>query len=126
MKGHIPKTIDEYIATFPADIQKRLQDVRIVVKKTAPRAEEAIKYNMPTFVLDGYNLAHFAAFTSHIGFYPAPTAEAAFKERLSSYKTGKGSVQFPFEKPLPKTLIADIIKWRIADQAAKAILKKKK
>lgn len=126
MKALIPKTIDEYIANFPADIQKRLQHVRTIIKRTAPRAEETIKYNMPTFVLDGYNLAHFAAFTSHIGFYPAPTADKAFAERLASHKTGKGSVQFPFEKPLPQTLIADMINWRMANQAGKSALKKKK
>lgn len=108
----IPNSIDEYIAGFPADVQKLLKQVRATIKKAAPGAEEAIRYAIPTFRLNG-NLVHFAAFTNHIGFYPAPTGTEAFKKELSVYKTGKGSVQFPLDKPLPLSLISQIVKFRV-------------
>lgn len=108
-----PKDIDEYISQFPSEVQQMLEEVRALVKKIAPKAEEAIKYNMPTFVLNG-NLVHFAAFKNHIGFYPAPLAiDPAFEKDLAGYKTGKGSVQFPLDKSLPTSLITKIVKWRI-------------
>jgi len=111
-------TIDEYIAGFPPEVQDLLQQVRKTVSKAAPAAEETIKYDMPTFTLDG-NLAHFAAFKTHIGFYPAPTNDETFKAALSPYKTGKGSVQFPFNKPLPLDLITRIVKHYIIRNAKK-------
>ncbi|MEZ4836121.1 MAG: DUF1801 domain-containing protein [Caldilineaceae bacterium] len=100
-----PKTgftsIDEYIATFPAEIQAILQAVRATVKDAAPDATEKISYQMPTFYLHG-NLVHFAAFKNHIGFYPTPTGVEAFQERLSQFKGAKGSVQFPLDQPMRK------------------------
>jgi uncharacterized protein YdhG (YjbR/CyaY superfamily) len=107
-----PKDIDEYIAGFPENIQKILEQIRATVKKAAPDAEETIKYAMPTFTLNG-NLVYFAAFKNHIGFYPAPTGDEAFKKDLSVYKTGKGSVQFPIDKPMPLNLITKIVKLRV-------------
>ncbi len=83
------ETIDEYIAGFPKDIQKILEQMRSTIKKAAPDAKETIKYAMPTFTLNG-NLVYFAAFKNHIGFYATPTGNEEFKKALSKYKTGKG------------------------------------
>lgn len=119
------KTIDEYIAAFPADIQAMLNQIRATIKKSAPTAEEAIKYAIPTFVLNGRNLVHFAAFKNHIGFYPTPTGIESFKKELSKYKQGKGSVQFPLDEPMPLALITKIVKFNIL-RNAEVIAKKKK
>lgn len=118
-------TIDEYIAGFPKDIQKKLNDMRATIRKAAPEAEEAIKYAMPTFVLYG-NLVHFAAFKNHIGFYPTPNGIESFKKELSKYKGAKGSVQFPLDEPLPLPLIERIVKYRIQKNSELAKAKKKK
>ncbi len=107
------KDIDEYIAGFPEEIQKMLQQIRATIKEVAPKAEEAIKYAIPTFVLNGKNLVHFAAFKSHIGFYPTPAGIESFQQELSTYKQGKGSVQFPLEKPMPLKLITEIVKFNM-------------
>src|SRR5438105_4226291 len=96
----VPRTIDEYIAGFPPDVQAILQKIRLTIRKAAPAAEETIKYQMPTFTLNG-NLVYFAAFKKHIGFYPIPTGVEKFKQELSAYKTAKGSVQFPLDQPMP-------------------------
>jgi len=111
--------IDEYIALWPVDVQRMLVEVRDTIKEIVPDAEEAIKYGIPTFVLNGKNLVHFSAFKNHIGFYPAPTAMEAFAKDLSGYKTGKGSVQFPIDKAMPLKLIAKIVKWRLKEIAMK-------
>lgn len=105
------KTIDEYIATFPKNIQILLEEMRATIRKAAPDAEERISYAIPTFKLNG-NLVHFAAFKNHIGFYPTPTGIEEFEEELSVYKQGKGSVQFPLDKPLPLNLIIRIVEFR--------------
>ena len=117
------KDIDEYIAGFPKDIQKILEQIRVTVKKAAPGASEAIKYAIPTFTLNG-NLVHFAALKNHIGFYPVPMAIEAFKKELSIYKQGKGSVQFPLDKPMPLALITKIVKFRVKKNLEKAGKKK--
>jgi uncharacterized protein YdhG (YjbR/CyaY superfamily) len=109
-----PKNIDEYIAGFPDDVQEILQEVRETIRKAAPHAEETIKYGIPTFTLKG-NLVHFGGYKSHVGFYPTPTGIEAFKDELSIYKSSKGSVQFPLEKPIPYDLIREIVKFRVAD-----------
>jgi uncharacterized protein YdhG (YjbR/CyaY superfamily) len=119
MKRTLAANIDEYIAGFPKDIQKRLEEVRATIQKSAPDAEEAIKYAMPTFILNG-NLVHFAAFKNHIGFYPAPTGIEAFKKELSIYKSAKGCVQFPLDKPLPLGLISKMVKFRVKKNLEKA------
>ncbi len=118
-------TIDEYIATFPIDIQKKLKEMREVIRETAPEATEKISYQMPTFFLKG-NLVHFAAFKNHIGFYPVPTGIEKFKKELSAYKTTKGAVQFPLDKPLPLDLIRKIVKFRVAENIRKAEEKARK
>lgn len=120
-----PQTIDDYIAGFPADVQEILEKIRSIIRQVAPDAEEAIKYQIPTFVLKG-NLVHFAAFKQHIGFYPTPTGIEAFKEQLSGYEGAKGSVQFPLDQPIPYPLINDIVKFRVAENLARAAAKKKK
>lgn len=119
------QNIDEYIADFPEDVQAKLKQLRAVIKAAAPEAEEAISYQMPTFKLKG-NLVHFAAYQNHIGFYPAPRGIEAFKEELSAYKGGKGSVQFPLDKPLPLDLISKIVRFRVAENLEKATTKSKK
>lgn len=113
-KSNASSTIDEYIATFPTNIQAILQQVRKTILKAAPKAEETIKYDMPTFVLSG-NLIHFAAFKNHIGLYSIPTGDKDFQEAFSPYKTGKGSIQFPFDQPMPLALITRIVKHRIKE-----------
>ena len=118
-----PKDIDEYIAAFPKDVQEILEKVRVTIKKAAPDAEEAIKYQIPTFTLNG-NLVHFAAFKKHIGFYPAPRGIEEFKEELSAYKGAKGSVQFPLDKTIPFDLISRIVEFRVKEQRQKAASKK--
>ncbi|KQC01975.1 iron chaperone [Pedobacter sp. Hv1] len=120
---NIFKNIDEYIATFPEETQKLLQQVRSTIQKAAPTAEEKISYAMPTFALNG-NLIHFAAYKHHIGLYPAPQGIEAFKEELSAYKGAKGSVQFPLNKPMPLDLIARITAYRVKQNLAKPLKKK--
>ena len=119
------KTIDEYIAWFSPDVQKILKQIRSTIKKAAPGAEEAIKYGIPTFVLHE-NLVHFAAFKSHVGFYPTPSGIDAFKKELSRYKSAKGSVQFPLDEPMPLGLIEKITKFRLKEAQAAAGSKKRR
>jgi uncharacterized protein YdhG (YjbR/CyaY superfamily) len=119
---HSFTSIDEYIATFPAEIQKILQEFRAVVHEIAPQAAETISYQMPTFTLNG-NLVHFAAFKKHIGFYPTPSGTEAFQQELSAYKTAKGSIQFPLDQPMPWELIRKIVQFRVAENLKKAAKK---
>ena len=120
-----PKTIDEYIAGFPKDVQQILEKIRKTIHEAAPAAEEAISYQMPSFKLKG-NLVYFAAFKKHIGFYPIPSGIEQFKVELSVYKQGKGSVQFPLDKPIPYDLINRIVKFRVGENLKKAAEEKKK
>ncbi|PZR19544.1 MAG: hypothetical protein DI539_13705 [Flavobacterium psychrophilum] len=120
-----PKNIDEYISGFEPEVQQLLQQVRNTIQAAAPEATEAISYGLPTFKLQG-NLVHFAAFNNHIGFYALPSGNEAFQKELSQYKTGKGSIQFPFDNPLPLELITKIVKFRVEKNIQKAELKKKK
>ena len=115
-----PGNIDEYISTFPEETQKILQQVRATVKKSAPAAEEKISYAIPTFTLNGQTLVYFAGYKNHIGFYPAPVKSESFKKELSNYKTGRGSVQFPLDKPMPLALINKIVKFRMKQNEEKA------
>ncbi len=112
------KSIDEYIKTFPVYVQKILKQVRQTIKEAAPESEETINYQIPTFKLNG-NLVHFAAFKNHIGFYPAPSGQKAFEKELSVYKSGKGSVQFPLDKPIPLALIKRIVQYRVKENSSK-------
>jgi uncharacterized protein YdhG (YjbR/CyaY superfamily) len=118
-----PKTIDEYIAACPPDVREILQKIRMTIHKAAPQATEKISYQMPTFFLNG-NLVHFAAFKEHIGFYPIPTGVEAFKQELSVYKQGKGSVQFPLDQPIPYDLITRIVKFRVEENMKKVRAKR--
>ncbi len=122
MQNQRCSTIDEYISSFPKDIQKMLEEIRSAIRKAAPDAVETISYGIPTFKLNG-NLVHFAAFKNHIGFYPTPNGIEEFEKELSVYKQGKGSVQFPLDKPLPLILITKIVKYRTKKNAEKAKLK---
>ena len=106
------KTIDEYIKASPKDVQSILQRLRLTIQKAAPEAVETISYHMPTFKLNGKGLVYFAAFKNHIGFYPIPSGIEAFKKELSRYKQGKGSVQFPIDKPIPYDLVRRIVRFR--------------
>lgn len=118
------KTMDEYISTFPEDVQRILKELRQTIKKAAPDAEETINYQMPTFTLNG-NLVHFAAFENHIGFYPTPSGIEAFKKELSGYKGAKGSVQFPIDEPLPLPLIRRIVEYRVKENMERKQKKKR-
>lgn len=111
-------TIDEYIQGFPPDVQQKLAAMRTTIKKAAPEATEKMAYGVPTFVLNG-NLVHFAAFTHHIGFYPAPSAITRFQKELKKYKSAKGSVQFPLDEPLPLDLVSIIVKFRVGENSKK-------
>ena len=117
MSDEKPKTIDEYIAGFPQGTRVILQQIRATIKAAAPDTGEKIGYGIPTFTFKGTNLVHFAAFKNHIGFYPAPVGTEAFKEELAAYKMGKGSVQFPLDKPMPLELISEIVKFRMKKTA---------
>jgi len=110
--------IDSYIASFPEETRKLLQQLRITISKAAPEAKETINYGMPTFTLKG-NLVHFAAFKNHIGFYPTRSGIEAFKKELSVYEGAKGSVQFPLAKPIPFDLISKIVEFRVKENLKK-------
>lgn len=114
------ESVDAYIALYPADVQEILQKIRAIVREAAPEAVETISYQMPTFKLHG-NLVHFAAYSKHIGFYPIPSGAEKFKEELSAYKGGKGSVQFPLNQPIPYDLIARIVAFRVEENLAKIV-----
>ena len=120
-----PRNIDEYISRCPRDVQETLEKIRETIRKAAPGAEEAIKYEMPTFVLKG-NLVFFAAFKKHIGFYGA-SGDRTLKDELAQYAGPKGSLKFPIGKPLPFGLIRKVVKFRIKEnrQRAEARAKKK-
>lgn len=121
-RGPNPTTIDEYIRLFPAHTQAKLQEMRALIRALAPEATEKISYQMPTFYLEG-NLVYFAAYDAHLGFYPSSSGIAAFLDRLQPYKHAKGSVQFPLDQDLPRELIAEIVKFRVAENRAKASAK---
>jgi uncharacterized protein YdhG (YjbR/CyaY superfamily) len=113
-----PKGIDEYIASFPQEVQEILEKLRTIIRQAAPDAQETIKYGIPTFTLHG-NLVHFAAYKKHIGFYPTPTGIEQFKNELSGYESAKGSVQFPLDKPIPFDLIHKIVIFRVQETMGK-------
>lgn len=115
-------TINEYIGLYPGEVQARLVQMRATIQKAAPHAKEAIKYGIPTFTLEG-NLVHFGASKNHIGFYPAPSGIQAFRTELAGYVTSKGAIQFPNDQPLPLRLIAKIVRFRVAENKAGAVVK---
>lgn len=118
MKTKKAKNIDEYIAGFPVDVQVLLQKLRMAIRKAAPKAEEAIKYQMPTFVLNG-NLIHFAGYKNHIGLYPGSKPIEEFKDELSRYEISKGTIRFPLDKPIPVGLVSRITKFCVKRNLAR-------
>ena len=129
IKKTTAKTVDEYIALFPKDVQEILEKVRTTIRNVAPDAKEIINYGIPTFTLNG-NLVHYAAFNNHIGFYPTPSGIDKYKNELSAYDGAKGSVKFPLDKPIPYALITEIVTFRVKEnlekQIGNGISKKKK
>lgn len=117
-------SIDEYIATFPEDVQKIMRQLRATIKAAAPDAGEKISYNMPTFTLNGTYLVYFAGWKNHIAFYGAPRGNTEFTEDLSVYETGKGTLHFPYDKPMPLDLITKIVKFRAAENRKRTDKKK--
>jgi uncharacterized protein YdhG (YjbR/CyaY superfamily) len=113
-------SIDEYIAGFPPETREALQELRALVRATAPAATETISYAIPTFDLHGKHLVHFAGFRHHIGFYPTASGIAAFREELKPYKSAKGSVQFPLGESLPMDLVRRIVEFRVQETTRKA------
>lgn len=123
MKQTKMTTVDEYILQFPVEVQAILQTLRKLVKDISPEAEQKMSYQMPTYYLKG-NLVHFAAYKNHIGFYPTPAGIDAFKDELSDYKSAKGSVQFPIDKPIPFELIKRIVEFRVSEMNGDAVKNK--
>ena len=117
-------SIDEYIASFPEDVQKIMKQLRSTIKAAAPAAGEKISYNMPTFTLNGTYLVYFAGWKNHIAFYGAPRGNAEFKEDLSAYESGAGTLQFPYDKPMPLDLITKIVKFRATENLIRTHKKK--
>lgn len=118
-------TIDEYIAGFPGEVRAAMKQLRTTIKKAAPDAEEAIKYQIPTFVLNG-NLVHFGAYKKHIGFYPGSSGIEKFRKELSAYEGGKGTVRFPLGKPIPISLVSRIVRFRVRQNLERATAKRTK
>jgi len=119
----VPETVDQYIAAFPADVKKRIQQLRKTIKAAAPKADELISYQMPGYKYFGM-LVYFAAYKNHIGFYPGAGGVLEFYKELSSFKNAKGSVQFPHDRPIPFEIISKIVKFRVKQNEEKFSLKK--
>ncbi|SMD45730.1 Uncharacterized conserved protein YdhG, YjbR/CyaY-like superfamily, DUF1801 family [Aquiflexum balticum DSM 16537] len=124
MKIYTYESIDDYIKAFPNDIQIILKEIRKTVREAAPEATESINYGIPTFKFAG-NLVHFAAYKNHIGFYPAPSGMEEFKKEVATYKTGKGTMQFPLDKPIPYALISAMVQFRVKENKEKSSKKRK-
>jgi uncharacterized protein YdhG (YjbR/CyaY superfamily) len=118
--GKPPATIDAYIEDFPPAVRARLEKIRATIRKNAPKATEKISYQIPTFHYNG-NLVHFAGYEHHIGFYPGAAGIAEFRDQLQKYKSGKGSVQFPHDEPLPLRLVAEITRFRVRQNSDKRV-----
>ena len=119
------QNIDEYIASFPKDVQKILRQIREIIQNAAPGATEVISYGVPAFKQNNI-LVYFAAFKNHIGFYPTSKPIAVFKKELSAYKTSKGTIRFPLDKKIPLVLISKITKFRVKEDLEKQLKKKLK
>ena len=125
MSNTVPQNIDDYIADFPPEIQEILQRVRETIRKAAPDAEETISYNIPTFNLKGHYLIYFAGYKKHIGLYPVPIGNEELKEEMAPYVSGKGTLKFPLDKPIPYGLIRKLVKFRIRENLARIKAAKK-
>lgn len=113
-----PETVGQYIQLFPKETQKRLRAIRAIVKKHAPQAREKLSYGMPYYEWNG-RLLYFAAYASHVGFYPMASGIQKFKSELKTYKWAKGSVQFPHNKPLPVSLVTKMVRYRVKENGVK-------
>jgi uncharacterized protein YdhG (YjbR/CyaY superfamily) len=120
----IPNSVDDYIAGFPPDVQRKLKQVRSAIRKAAPNAEEVISYRMPAFRLEG-QLVFFAGFPGHIGIYPKTEGMAKLEKQLAPYRGAKKSIRLPLEKPVPVDLIGEVVKIRVKENLASAAVKKK-
>jgi uncharacterized protein YdhG (YjbR/CyaY superfamily) len=118
MKTEIARDIDEYISFHPESVRMQLEKLRQTIRKAAPKAEEVISYQMPAFKFYGM-LVYFAAYKTHIGFYPTGSGIASFKKELDKYETSKGTVRFPIDKPLPLGLIGKMVKFRVKENFEK-------
>ncbi|HLU89986.1 MAG TPA: DUF1801 domain-containing protein [Cyclobacteriaceae bacterium] len=121
-----PKTIDEYIAGYPKEVQPVLEQVRGAIRSAAPEAEEAISYAIPTFRLNNSYLVYFAGYKNHVGIYPVPAGTVAFRDEVSPYIHGKGTLRFPLDKPLPLDLIRKTVAFRVEENTEKNRRKRKK
>ena len=114
-----PRTVDQYIARFPPEVQAIMETIRATIREAAPGVEETISYQMPAFTLNGHALAHIAAYKKHIGLYPAPNGVAQFEDALAAYGSGKSTLKFLLDQPIPFELIREIVKVRAAENAGK-------
>jgi len=119
------KSVDEYIASFPENTARLLEEMRAIVTKAAPQSTELISYNMPAIKQHGV-LVYYAAYKHHIGFYPTSSGIRVFEHELKNYKTSKGAIQFPIDKPIPKVLVKKIVTFRVKEDAEKAVVKKRR
>lgn len=117
-------SVEEYFASHPADVQAILQEMRDIIRQAAPKAQEVISYNMPAFKVHSV-LVYYAAAKEHLGFYPTAAPIRVFADELAKYKTSKGAIQFPLDKPIPKTLVKKIVKYRLEEDEARARARKK-
>ncbi len=123
MKSKI-NSIDEYIDTFPEDMQTILKQVRKTIKAAAPETGERISYGIPTFTLNDKYLIYFAGWKHHISIYPIPMGDDAFNQEVAPYVSGKGTLKFPIDKPMPLKLITKIVKLKVAESLSRTDKKK--
>lgn len=116
----VARDIDEYIAGFPPDVQRIMEQIRATIRKAAPGAEESISYRIPTFKLNGTYVVYFAGFKKHIGMYPAPLNAPELKNELAPYAAGKGTVQFQLDEPIPFGVIAKMVRFRVKENLKRA------
>lgn len=112
--------VDDYINSFPEEVQSKLRQIRTVIRTNAPEAVESLSYGMPAYKENGRVLVYFAGFKNHIGFYATPAGHEEFRKELSKYKQGKGSVQFPLDQPIPYDLIGQIVEFRLEENRLKS------
>ena len=118
------KTVDDYIKRYPKPTQVLLKDIRKVILETAPEAEEGISYNMPAYRYQGV-LCYFAGYETHVGFYPTNSPICFFEDEITKYKTSKGTVQFPLDKPIPKSLVKKMVKFKMKENLETSDIKKR-
>lgn len=115
------ESVDEYIASFEGDAKSLLQRVRSAVRQAAPDAEETIRYNVPTYRLNGRSVVHFAGWKEHISLYPVPDGDAAFEKRIRPYRSGKGTLRFPLDRPIPFDLITGVVELLIQERGTERL-----